>query len=109
MKDKQTLLIKTIDQDYKLFVFPNSKKERVSFKALDMLSNREVNISTMRNVKYFLKKNYKPSSIYQVGGCYNDDKTTFYLESVINEYGAVKINGEKILIPIAQKKPLTKE
>lgn len=64
----------------RLYVYPNSKKERISFTAFDLTNHKEISVIANRNVKYYLKKTLKPNEMWRLRGDFNMDKSTLYLE-----------------------------
>lgn len=69
-----------ITSEYNLFVFPNTKKERVSFTAREVSTGSDFNIIATRNVKYYIKRFLKSGELWRLEGVFNSDKSTLYLE-----------------------------
>lgn len=66
-------------EDPNIFIFPKTKKEQISFKIHDIMTEKQITIIARTNVKYFLKKQLHAREWWSFEGYYNQDKSTFYV------------------------------
>ena len=93
----QVEILSLITSKYNLFIFPNSKKERVSFTARELSSGNDFNVIATRNVKYYIKRFLASGELWRLEGVFNSDKTTLYLDR------ATRILSHEDMKLVAQK------
>jgi len=94
----------------RLYIYPNTKKERISFSAFDMTIHKEISIIANKNVKYYLKRALKPNEMWRLEGVYNQDYSTLYLERatrLFDENGTKEI--ARLIIDYWKEKGITPE
>lgn len=82
----------------RLYIFPNSKKERVSFTAYDMINEKEISVIATKNVKFYIKKMLQPSELWRLEGVFNSDKSTLYLDRAFKVFDAKSTKDIAVMI-----------
>lgn len=82
----------------RLYIFPNSKKERVSFTAYDMINEKEISVIATKNVKFYLKRFLQPSELWRLEGVFNMDNSTLYLDRAFKVFNAKESKEIAVMI-----------
>ena len=72
----------------RLYIFPNSKKERISFTAFNMVDSKEISVIATKKVKYYLKRFLFPNELWRLEGVFNSDNSTLYLDRAFKVFDA---------------------